>query len=107
MGSKLYIGGLPYAATEAQLTTLFAAHGTVESARVMADKFTGQSRGFGFVEMSTAEEAQAAITALNGTQMDGRSLTVNEAKPQEARSGGGGRFSGSRRGNDSGSRNRF
>ena len=103
MGSKLYIGGLPYAATETQLTTLFATHGTVESARVIADKFTGQSRGFGFVEMSTAEEAQAAITALNGTQMDGRSLTVNEAKPMEARSGGGGgRFSEGGRG-----RNRF
>jgi RNA recognition motif-containing protein len=94
MGSKLYVGGLPYAATETQLTTLFAAHGTVASARVIADKFTGQSRGFGFVEMSTQEEAQAAIAALNGTQMDGRSLTVNEAKPQEPRSGGGGRFSG-------------
>ena len=94
MGSKLYVGGLPFAATEAQLTTLFAAHGTVESARVIADKFTGQSRGFGFVEMSTPEEAKAAITALNGSQMDGRSLTVNEAKPQEPRSGGGGgRFS--------------
>ena len=94
MGSKLYVGGLPYAATEAQLTALFAAHGTVESARVIADKFTGRSRGFGFVEMSTPAEAQAAITALNGSQMDGRSLTVNEAKPQEARSGEGGRFSG-------------
>jgi len=77
MGSKIYVGGLPFAATESQLTTLFAAHGTVESARVIADKFTGQSRGFGFVEMSTPEEAKAAITALNGTQMDGRSLTVN------------------------------
>ena len=98
MGSKLYVGGLPYAATEAQLTTLFAAHGTVESARVIADKFTGQSRGFGFVEMSTPAEAQAAITALNGSQMDGRPLTVNEAKPQEARSGGGGRSSGGGRG---------
>ncbi|HET7909334.1 MAG TPA: RNA-binding protein [Nitrospira sp.] len=107
MGSKLYVGGLPYAATEAQLTTLFAAHGTVESARVMADKFTGQSRGFGFVEMATAEEAQAAITALNGTKMDGRSLTVNEAKPQEPRSPKGGRSAGSGRGNDFGSRNRF
>jgi RNA recognition motif-containing protein len=107
MGSKLYVGGLPYAATESQLTTLFSAHGTVESARVIADKFTGQSRGFGFVEMSTPEEAQAAITALNGSQMDGRSLTVNEAKPQESRSGGGGgRFSGGR-GNDFGGRNRF
>jgi RNA recognition motif-containing protein len=90
MGSKLYVGGLPYATTESQLTTLFAAHGTVESARVIADKFTGQSRGFGFVEMSTSEEAQAAITALNGTELEGRSLTVNEAKPQEPRSGGGG-----------------
>ncbi|HJT19163.1 MAG TPA: RNA-binding protein [Nitrospira sp.] len=105
MGSKLYVGGLPYAATEAQLTTLFAAHGTVESARVIADKFTGQSRGFGFVEMSKPEEAQAAIAALNGSQMDGRSLTVNEAKPQEprfgggGRSGGGGRFGGGRGGN--------
>jgi RNA recognition motif-containing protein len=94
MGSKLYVGGLPYAATEMQLTTLFAAHGTVESARVIADKFTGQSRGFGFVEMSTPEEAKGAITALNGTQLDGRSLTVNEAKPLEPRSGGGGRFNG-------------
>jgi RNA recognition motif-containing protein len=94
MASKLYVGGLPYAATEAQLTALFAAHGTVESARVIADKFTGRSRGFGFVEMSTPAEAQAAITALNGSQMDGRSLTVNQAKPQEARSGEGGRFSG-------------
>jgi RNA recognition motif-containing protein len=105
MGSKLYVGGLPYATTESQLTTLFAAHGTVESARVIADKFTGQSRGFGFVEMSTNEEAKAAITALNGTELDGRSLTVNEAKPQEPRSGGGGggggRFGG---GND---RNRY
>lgn len=106
MGSKLYVGGLPYATTESQLTTLFATHGTVESARVIADKFTGQSRGFGFVEMSTSEEAKAAITALNGTQLDGRSLTVNEAKPQEPRSGGGGggggRFGGG--GND---RNRY
>ncbi len=107
MGSKLYVGGLPYAATEAQVNTLFAAHGTVESARVMTDKFTGQSRGFGFVEMSTPEEAQAAIAALNGSQMDGRSLTVNEAKPQEPRSAKGGRFAGSGRGNDFGGRNRF
>ena len=90
MGSKLYVGGLPYSATESQLTTLFAEHGTVESARVVADKFTGRSRGFGFVEMSTTEEAKAAITALNGSQMDGRSLTVNEAKPMEPRFGGGG-----------------
>jgi len=91
MGSKLYVGGLPYSATEQQLSDLFKAHGSIESARVITDKFTGQSRGFGFVEMSTAEEAQKAIGALNGTQMDGRTLTVNEAKPQESRSGGDGR----------------
>jgi RNA recognition motif-containing protein len=104
MGSKLYVGGLPYSATESELTTLFAEHGTVESVRVIADKFTGQSRGFGFVEMSSAEEAKAAITALNGSQMGGRSLTVNEAKPMESRSGGGG--GGSRFGGG-GNRNRY
>ncbi len=107
MGSKLYVGGLPYSTTESELTTLFATHGTVESARVIADKFTGQSRGFGFVEMSTPEEAKAAITALNGSEMGGRSLTVNEAKPQEPRSGGGGRFGRGGRGDGFGSRNRF
>jgi RNA recognition motif-containing protein len=101
MGSKLYVGGLPYSATEPQLQDLFAQHGTVESARVITDKFTGQSRGFGFVEMSTSEEATAAIAAVNGTQMDGRTLTVNEAKPQESRSGGS-RFGGGR-----GDRSRF
>ncbi|MDE3018681.1 MAG: RNA-binding protein [Nitrospirota bacterium] len=90
MGSKIYVGGLPYSATEQQLTELFAPHGTVESARVITDKFTGQSRGFGFVEMATEEEAKKAIAALNATQMGGRTLTVNEAKPQEPRSGGGG-----------------
>ena len=88
MGSKLYVGGLPYSATESQLNDLFAQHGTVASARIITDKFTGQSRGFGFVEMSSQEEAQAAISAVNGTQMEGRTLTVNEAKPQEPRSGG-------------------
>jgi RNA recognition motif-containing protein len=90
MGSKIYVGGLPYSANDQQLHDLFAQHGTVESARVITDKYTGQSRGFGFVEMSTAEEAKAAIAALNGTQLDGRTLTVNEARPQEPRSGGGG-----------------
>lgn len=91
MSSKIYVGGLPFAATESQVTELFAAHGTVESTRLITDRFTGQSRGFGFVEMATAGEAKAAISALNGTQMDGRSLTVNEAKPQEPRSGGSGK----------------
>ena len=89
MGSKIYVGGLPYSATESQLQDLFASHGTVESTRVVTDKYTGQSRGFGFVEMSTAQEAKAAIAALNATQLDGRTLTVNEAKPQEPRSNGG------------------
>lgn len=90
MGSKIYVGGLPYSTTEQQLSDLFAAHGSVASARIITDKFTGQSRGFGFVEMSADNEAQAAITALNGTQLGGRTLTVNEARPQEPRSGGGG-----------------
>ena len=104
MGSKIYVGGLPYSATDSQLTALFAAHGTVESARVVTDKFTGQSRGFGFVEMSTSEEAAAAITALSGSQMDGRTLTVNEAKPMEPRSGGGGGRSGGGGGRSGGGR---
>ncbi len=104
MGSKLYVGGLPYSATETELTTLFAPHGTVESARVITDKFTGQSRGFGFVEMATADEAKAAITALHGSEMGGRSLTVNEAKPQEPRTGGGG---GGKSGGGFGGRGRF
>ena len=90
MGSKIYVGGLPYAATEEQLSELFGQHGAVASARIITDKFTGQSRGFGFVEMSSDAEAQAAITALNGSDMGGRTLTVNEARPQEPRTGGGG-----------------
>ncbi len=95
MGSKMYVGGLPYSTDDARLGELFAPHGNVESAKVITDKLTGQSRGFGFVEMSAAEEAKAAIAALNGTELDGRTLTVNEAKPREARSGGGG-FGGGR-----------
>lgn len=90
MSNKIYVGGLPYATTEGQLQEIFSAHGAVESARVITDKFTGRSRGFGFVEMSSDEEAQKAIEALNGTELDGRTLTVNEARPQERRPGGGG-----------------
>jgi RNA recognition motif-containing protein len=90
MGSKIYVGGLPYSTTEQQLSDLFSVHGAVASARIITDKFTGQSRGFGFVEMTSDSEAQAAITALNGTELGGRTLTVNEARPQEPRSGGGG-----------------
>ncbi len=90
MNKKLYVGGLPYSVTEDKLQEIFSAHGTVESARVITDRFTGRSRGFGFVEMSSEEEAQKAIDSLNGTDLEGRSLTVNEARPQENRGGGGG-----------------
>jgi len=109
MGSKVYVGGLPYSATEAEVETLFAEHGTVESARVITDKYTGQSRGFGFVEMSTPEEAQAAISALHSSEMGGRTLTVNEAKPMAPRSGGGGFGGAGGRGGDGnrGRRSRF
>ena len=88
--NKLYVGGLPYEVTDDRLQEIFSAHGTVESSRVITDRMTGRSRGFGFVEMSSQEEAQQAIDKLNGTDLDGRSLTVNEAKPKEQRSGGGG-----------------
>ena len=96
MGKKLYVGGLPYSTSESHLEELFAAHGTVESARVIRDRMSGRSRGFGFVEMTSEEEAEKAIQALNGTQLEGRTLVVNEARPQEKRStssggGGGGR----------------
>ncbi len=94
MGSKIYVGGLPYSATEQQLNDLFSPYGTVESVRVITDKITGQSRGFGFVEMASAEEAKRAIQALNATQLGGRTLTVNEARPQEPRGGGGGGYGG-------------
>jgi hypothetical protein len=76
MGQKLYVGGLPYSVTEEQLQELFSAHGTVESARVIADKYTGQSRGFGFVDMSSPAEAQQTIKALHGSQLSGRTLVV-------------------------------
>ncbi len=89
--NKLYVGGLPYSVTEDRLEGLFSEHGTVESAKVITDRMTGRSRGFGFVEMSSQEEAQQAIDNLNRTQLEGRSITVNEAKPREQRSGGGGK----------------
>ena len=90
MGTKLYVGSLPYSTTEQQLSELFAQHGTVQSAKVITDRYTGQSRGFGFVEMATNDEAQKAIQALNGAALGGRTLVVNEARPQEKRSFGGG-----------------
>jgi RNA recognition motif-containing protein len=89
MGRKLYVGNLPYEIGEAELQDLFARAGSVESVNVMRDQATGRARGFAFVEMSTDEEAQNAITTLSGTQVGGRSLTVNEARPKAARSGGG------------------
>ena len=91
MAKKLYVGNLSYSVTDASLEQMFAAHGQVKSAQVIMDRDTGRSKGFGFVEMSNDQEAQAAITALNGQQVEGRSLTVNEARPREERGGGGGR----------------
>jgi RNA recognition motif-containing protein len=90
MGKKLYVGNMGYDVDNAALEQMFAAHGTVESAQVITDRDTGRSKGFGFVEMNSGEEATAAINALNGKDHGGRSLTVNEAKPREDRGGSGG-----------------
>lgn len=99
VGKKLYVGNLDYNTDSSELEQLFAAHGTVRSAQVIMDRETGRSKGFGFVEMSSDDEAQAAIAALSGQQHGGRALTVNEARPQENRGGGGrGGFGGGRRG---------
>lgn len=102
MGKKLYVGNLPFSTTEQFLTDTFAQHGTVESARLIVDRDSGRSKGFGFVEMSTDEEAQAAIQGLNNSQVDGRAITVNEARPMAPREGGGGGFRGGNRGFDGG-----
>ena len=91
MGRKLYVGNLPYSADQQSLTEIFSRCGTVDSVNVIADRDTGQSKGFGFIEMSSDSEAQKAIQELNGADCDGRPMTVNEAKPQKKRSGGGGR----------------
>ena len=93
MGKKLYVGNLGYGVTDSELEQMFAAHGTVESAQVIMDRDTGRSKGFGFVEMGTDQEAQAAIAALHGKDAGGRTLTVNEARPKTeggGRGGGGG-----------------
>jgi RNA recognition motif-containing protein len=90
MGSKLYVGNLSYDTTGSDLEQLLAQHGTVQSAEVIQDRDTGRSKGFGFVQMGSDDEARAAIAALDGQEHDGRNLTVNEAKPKENRSGGGG-----------------
>ena len=88
--NKLYVGGLPYATTENELEDLFSEHGTVESVRVITDRMTGRSKGFGFVEMSSQAEAEAAIEKLNNFELEGRTLVVNEAKPREKRGSSGG-----------------
>ncbi len=91
MGKKLYVGNLAYGVDSSALEQMFAPFGTVQSAQVIADRDTGRSKGFGFVEMGSDQEAQAAIAAMSGKEVDGRQLTVNEAKPREDRGGGGGR----------------
>src|SRR6266508_2534875 len=97
MNNKLFVGNLSFNTTENDLQDAFAAHGTVVEANLMMDRTTGRPRGFGFVTMSTPEEAQKAIDALNGASLDGRNLTVNIARPREERSGGGGGGGGGRR----------
>lgn len=107
MSTKLFVGNLSFTTTENDLQDAFSAHGTVTEANLMTDRSTGRPRGFGFVTMASPEEAQKAIAALNGTMVDGRSLTVNEARPREERTGGGfggGRGSGSNRGGGYGRR---
>jgi len=90
MGKKLFVGGLPWKITEDELRNAFAQYGTVESATIIVDRMSGRSKGFGFVEMSTDEEAQAAIAKLNGQDMGGRNIIVNEARPMRDEAGGGG-----------------
>src|SRR5881392_4502084 len=94
MSAKLFVGNLSFDITENDLQDAFAAHGTVTEANLMMDRATGRPRGFGFVTMGSPEEAQKAIAALNGTQLGDRSITVNEARPREERSGGGGGYRG-------------
>lgn len=94
MGSKLYVGNLAFSSTEGSINELFSQYGTVDSCQLITDRETGRSKGFGFVQMSSDEEAQKAISELNGREVDGRALTVNEARPQAPRSGGGGGFGG-------------
>jgi cold-inducible RNA-binding protein len=103
MGKKLYVGNLTYGVTDSTLEQMFAAYGTVQSAQVIMDRDTGRSKGFGFVEMKSDQEAQAAITGLNGKEVEGRALTVNEARPRteggrggRGGSGGGGGYGGGR-----------
>jgi RNA recognition motif-containing protein len=104
MGRKIYVGNLSYGISDSDLQQMFEAHGTVQSAQVIMDRDTGRSKGFGFVEMGSDQEAQAAIAALNGKEMDGRTLTVNEARPKEGGGSGGRGGSGGGRGGYGGGR---
>ena len=107
MGKKLYVGNLTYGVTDSSLEQLFAAHGTVQSAQVIMDRDTGRSKGFGFVEMSSDQEAQAAIAALNGKDVEGRALNVNEARPKTEGGGRGGSGGGGRGGYGGGGGRRY
>ncbi len=102
MGKKLYVGNLPYSIRDESLQDAFGAFGTVESARVITDRETGRSKGFGFVEMGSDDEAMNAIEQMNGKPLDGRNITVSEARPQAPREGGGGRPGGFRGGRGGG-----
>ena len=107
MSKRIYVGGLPFKTTEEEMNTLFATYGQVTSAKLITDKYSGQSRGFGFVEMPNDEEAVAAMEKLNGSEFGGRKLTINEARPMEARprtGGFGGGRDGGGRGGDRGGR---
>lgn len=106
MGNKIYVGNLPFSATSESLNEMFSKFGSVDSAKIIMDKDTGRSKGFGFVEMSSGDEAAAAIEKLNGSDMGGRSLVVNEARPMEPRENRGGGFGGGR-GGDRGGRGGF
>jgi RNA recognition motif-containing protein len=104
MGKKLYVGNLSYSVRDSDLEDLFAAHGSVQSAQVIMERDTGRSKGFGFVEMSNDQEAQDAISALNGRELEGRTLTVNEARPKEEGGGRGGKGGGGGYGGGGGGR---
>ncbi len=110
MSNKLFVGNLSFNTTENDLQAAFATHGTVTETNLMMDRETGRPRGFGFITMSSADEAQKAIAAMNGKEIDGRALTVNVAKPREERTGGGGgrrEYGGSGGGYGGGGRNRY
>jgi RNA recognition motif-containing protein len=104
MSKRIYVGGLPFNTTEEEMKNLFATYGQVSSAKLITDRDSGQSRGFGFIEMPTDAEAMAAMEKLNGTDFGGRKLTINEARPMEPRSGGGGGDRGGRGGGRGGDR---